>query len=305
MKNKILCIILFILVIIYCIEGSLIRTPSFFSNEENASTEKASNKTITIIDKKDNTNITLDFDDYLIGVIAAEMPASFSIEALKAQAVASRTYAYFKINNNSNLTTDISTQSYITIEQMKEKWQDDFDIYYNKIKKAVNETSDEVLTYDGNIIPAYFFAMSNGYTEDASIVFKEDKPYLKSVESKENEDNRNFKQTKTISKSDFCTLLNISCDEIVIDNITKTTSNRINNININNTTFSGVDIRKKLNLRSTDFEISIDDDINITTYGYGHGVGMSQYGANTMAKDGYNYKEILLHYYNGVSLEKM
>lgn len=302
MRNKILLLITVLLLVVYVVEGCIKRKPSFFSNEiENETIE---NK-ITIYDKKNDKYITIDFEDYIIGVVAAEMPASFDEEALKAQAVAARTYALFKTGSNKMLTTDTSTQSYNTVEQMQNKWQDKFNMYFEKIREAVIQTKDEVLKYDGFIIPAYYFSMSNGYTENSEVVFANSKPYLKSVESLENTDNKNFIVTKVISKKEFCESLGISCDNIIIGKIINTSSGRVESIVINNKAFSGIVVRKLLNLRSTDFKIELDDDVYITTTGYGHGVGMSQYGANQMAKNGSNYKDILLHYYTGVTIEKI
>ena len=236
------------------------------------------------------------------------MPASFNKEALKAQAVAARTYAVYKINHsnkNYDIVSDISNQSYQTKEELKNKWKDEFNYYYNKIKEAVLETKDEVMTYDDEVIIAYYFAMSNGYTEDASLVFKENKPYLKSADSSWEDNNlKNFSYTKVMSVSEFKNKMNVS-EPIVISDVKRSDTNRVNSLKINNQEYSGTEIRKKLGLRSTDFEINIDKDVVITTKGYGHGVGLSQYGANLMADKGYNYEQILKHYYNGINITKL
>ena len=272
--------------------------------ETNFNLEKK-DKEITVKVLINNEVKTLNLEDYIIGVVAGEMPASFEIEALKAQSVASRTYALFKKNNsNSNydLTDDTNSQVYIDNEAMKEKWKEDYDLYYDKIKKAVLSTKGEVLTKDNQIIKAYYFSMSNGNTQDAKEVFKEE-DYLKSVDSiYDNEQINNYKVTTNISKEEFKTKLGINCDPIIIKDIIKNESNYISTIDICNKTFSGIEIRKLLNLRSSSFDIEVNNDIEITTYGYGHGVGMSQYGANGYAKNGYNYKEILKHYYTNVEI---
>ena len=248
---------------------------------------------------------TLNLEDYIIGVVAGEMPASFETEALKAQSVASRTYALFKKNNsngNYDLTDDTNSQVYIDNEAMKTKWKEDYNLYYDKIKKAVLSTKGEVITKDNQIIKAYYFSMSNGNTLDAKEVFKEE-DYLKSVDSiYDNEQINNYKVTTNISKEVFKTKLGINCDPIIIKDIIKNESNYISSINICNKTFSGIEIRKLLNLRSASFDIEVNNDIEITTYGYGHGVGMSQYGANGYAKNGYDYKKILKHYYTNVEI---
>ncbi len=302
MKNKILLAIVIILSFI-CIGVIRLKKESnhSFSNEKN-------------IKVKDiNNNIkNLNIEEYLIGVIAAEMPASFEIEALKAQAVAARTYAYYKIKNSKNqdynILTTITDQSYIDKEEMQEKWQESFNKYYEKIKKAVDDTKDEVLFYNNEIIEAFYFSMSNGKTENSSSVFKENLPYLTSVNSKwDNEKLNNFLVETNFLKKDFCEKLTLDdCDSIKIENIIKSESNRILSLNINNKIFLGTDIRKLLNLRSTDFTIEVlENNILITTKGYGHGVGMSQYGANGMAKEGAKYQDILNYYYKDVTLNKL
>jgi len=301
MKNKILVLITLILVPIAVI--------SFNKNETNFNLSKNNEVSVKLknVDNNEVTNINL--EDYIIGVVAAEMPASFNEEALKAQAVAARTYAYYKILHNNkdyDLVTDISDQGYITKEEMQKKWYSDYDMYYKKIKEAVTQTKNEIITYKDEVILSYYFAMSNGYTEDSSLVFEEE-PYLESVASAWDNDTLNNFQVDTIfSKEEFCKLLQINCTNIKIDKITRSNANRVNTIVINNKEFNGTDFRHTLGLRSTDFNITIANDlINITTYGYGHGVGMSQYGANGMAKEGYNYEEILKYYYKDTEISKI
>ncbi len=303
MKNKILLGVVVILSLINIVVICTKKTDHSFFNEEEE-------KKITV-KTSDNQLENLNLEDYLIGVLAAEIPASFHEEALKAQAVASRTYALYKIKTNKNenydILADISNQAYITKEEMKEKWQEGYDHYLEKITKAVNETKNEAMFYHDEIIESFYFSMSNGYTEDASFVFSESLPYIKSVSSKwDNESLNNFEVTTTFSKEDFCTKLGIAnCQDLTMNNKTYTNTHRINTITINNQEFKGTEIRKKLNLRSTDFTIDLKDTITITTKGYGHGVGMSQYGANGMAKEGFNYKEILNHYYKDISIKKI
>ena len=236
------------------------------------------------------------------------MPASFDEEALKAQAIAARSYAINKINTSTtsyDVLTDITNQVYITIEQMQEKWGNDFNYYYEKIKNAVDATKGLVMTYDGEVISAYYFSMSNGYTEDVAAVFGGEKDYLVSVEYSWDKNVKNFTVLTTISKKEFCTKLNIECNNIVINKIKRSDTNHVETILINNKEFKGTEIRSLLGLRSTDFTIEIDNDIKITTNGYGHGVGMSQYGANEMAKLGYTYDEILKYYYKNIEIEKI
>ena len=306
MRNKILFGIVVLLVPFVVISFKEDKT-NFYLEEK-----KEKEEIITVKLKNASTNdiVEMDLEEYLIGVVAAEMPASFHEEALKAQAVAARSYALYKINNSNkeyDLVTDVTNQSYITKEEMKLKWNDGFDKYFDKISKAVNDTKNEVLYYDNEVIEAFYFSMSNGYTEEASLVFKETEPYLTSVKSSwDNESLNGFFKEVIFDKTDFCKKINIDCEAVVINNVERTISNRVNKITINNMEFIGTDIRKKLNLRSTDFNITVaSDKVVVATYGYGHGVGMSQYGANGMAKEGYNYKEILSHYYTGIEISKI
>lgn len=251
----------------------------------------------------------LDLEEYIIGVVAAEMPASFEIEALKAQAVAARTFAMHKINTRDgdyDVIAGVADQAYNTVEDMQKKWAEKYDENYAKISNAVLSTKNEVMKYQGKVIEAFYFSMSNGKTENCDLVFQESLPYLVSVGSEwDNESLNNYEVTKTFSKDEFCSLLSLNCENLEINQIDRTDSNRIKNIVINNQSFTGVQIRKLLTLRSTDFDIELSDEIKITTRGNGHGVGMSQYGANGMAKDGTNYQGILNHYYQNIEILKI
>lgn len=302
MKNKVLIGVVVVLSIITMVVISSKKTNhSFFDKED----------TIKVKTKEERIE-ELKIEDYLIGVLAAEMPASFETEALKAQAVASRSYAMYKILHNDSddyyILTDVTHQSYITKEEMQEKWKNNYSFYLNKITKAVQDTESEVMYYNNDIIEAFYFAMSNGATESAQTVFQTDLPYIKPTTSSwDNESLNNFEVTITFTKEKFCESLQLEeCKAINIGNINYSASHRINNILINNKEFQGTEVRKLLNLRSTDFEMDVDNEnVHITTKGYGHGVGMSQYGANGMAKEGYDYKEILNHYYNDITINKM
>lgn len=246
-------------------------------------------------------------ENYVIGVVAAEMPATFSIESLKAQAVASRTFAYKKIVNSKlnydNLTSD-KGQAYISLDEMRKKWNDNFDDYYNKIAQAVLSTRGEIITFNNEVINAYYFSLSNGKTEDSSQVFGEAK-YLVSVDSPWDAENSSYNKTVFISLNDFKNKLGID-GNIEINNINRSNTNHVQSIVINNKTYDGIKFRKLFNLRSTDFEIEVNEDkIIVNTKGYGHGVGMSQHGANSLAKEGKKYDEIIKYYYQGVKISKI
>ena len=266
---------------------------------------KFSYKVISIKGDKDLSIL----ENYVIGVVAAEMPATFSFEALKAQSVAARTFSYRKILDNvityEELIND-KGQSYYKVSELKELWKDNFDKYYSLVYKAVIETKGEILTYNNYPISAYYFSTSNGVTENGISVFKEE-PYLRSVDSSWDKKVKGFTQESLISLTDFKSKFKIKNNqEINIDNVQRNTTNHVESITINDSTYSGTQVRKMLGLRSTDFTIRVDDDkVLILTNGYGHGVGMSQNGANYLAKQGNDYKEILKYYYTGVEISNL
>ena len=274
-----------------------------FISSFNKATFLFSNNEKTIIVHLTDLDLYLDLNDYVTGVVASEMPALFNEEALKAQAVAARSFATSKIENNFlELTSGISDQVYSPNFKLKEKWNDDYNKYYNKIYKCVKSTHNEVIKRDNKILRTYYFSISNGYTENSQTVFND--TTFTSVKSLENENTPNYKFQKTFSSSDLNKLLNVS--NIDIQNIERNATNHVKSITINNKTYTGIEFRKLLNLRSTDFTIEKqDNNYIITTIGYGHGVGMSQYGANQMAKEGSSYKEILNHYYENTEISEI
>ncbi|MBO4600843.1 MAG: stage II sporulation protein D [Bacilli bacterium] len=291
MRTKIILVVIFLEVFIYVIINP-----------------NAKEKLKHVINIKNETSInSIKLENYVIGVVAAEMPATFSYESLKAQAVASRTFIYEKIKNGNisydNLIYD-KGQAYITKEEMKNKWNDDFDENYNIIKNAVNSTKGEIITYQNEPIKAYYFSSSNGFTEDASRVFGEQN-YLVSVDTSWDKESNEYYKEKIISVDEFKKIFNID-KEINISNIVRSKTDHVEKIRINENEYTGVEVRKLLNLRSTDFEISINEnEVLLTTKGYGHGVGMSQYGANYLGKNGKTYEEIIKYFYQGVDIKKI
>ncbi len=264
--------------------------------------EPKSQQQVTIY-RSNGSIINLELEEYLIGVVAGEMPASFHNEALKVQAVIARTYALKTIQRNKKLTDTSSTQVYIDNEQMKNKWGKDYEKYYNKIRQAVNDTEGLVIVYNNDYIDAVYFANSNGYTEDAKNVWGNDFPYLRSVESSWDINTNRYQSTKSFSYEEASNILGFTIDENVqIYNILRNNSHRISSITINDKSYTGIDIRNLFHLNSADFDIEINDNnLTFTTYGYGHGVGLSQYGANGMANNGYNFSDIIQYYYQGVT----
>lgn len=252
---------------------------------------------------------TVPLEEYVKSVVASEMPADFADEALKAQAIAARTYIINHLmHDNDRLISDTTThQVYRNKEELKTIWGSDFEWKWNKISRAVNDTKAMIITYDNKPITPTFFSMSNGFTEDAKYYWGNEFPYLKSVESKWEESLPNFMTQEIFSTKEVKEKLNITYEGKPIPiNITRTPSNRVSEITIGGQTFSGREVREKLNLRSTDFSIEQKNDhLVVTTRGYGHGVGMSQYGANGMAEEGKTFEEILAYYYNGIELTVM
>ena len=272
---------------------------------ENKIVEKKNDKKVSI--KYKDKVVDLNLEDYVIGVVACEMPASFNIEALKAMAVSARTFALYKIKTNKNykLSTTTKDQCYITKSQMKKNWGNNYKKNYKKIESAVNDTANMYMTYKDKIIISFYFSISNGYTENCENVFSQKLDYLKSVDSSWDKEYSYKKKTVKFNEKDFLNRLGIKSDRVIKNKISRSKTGRINKIEINNKSFKGTVFRKLLGLRSTDFDIKIKDNfVYISTRGYGHGVGMSQYGANAMAKKGYKYDEILKYYYTGIKINE-
>lgn len=259
--------------------------------------------------------VELAFEDYIKGVLIGEVPATYEDEALKAQAVVARTYTMNKLLNspnaheNADMCDDVNhCQAYKSKEYAFSSWDDsEENLKWNKICSAVEETRGEVITYNGYLINAFFHAHSGGKTESAEFIWgNEDIPYLKSVSGEESYD---YADSLTISKSDFKNLLKKKYtdynEDLTIKVTDETVSGRVFHISIGNVTLLGTDIRTLLGLRSTNFEIIEDEDSFVfKTVGYGHGVGMSQEGANNMAINGNDYLNIIKHYYTGVEVVK-
>ncbi len=276
--------------------------------EEDIVKEEVIDNNIYVNVRRNNGNIEkYELEEYIIGVVGAEMPASFNKEALKAQSVVARTYALKSIKNNKQLTSDNSTQNFKDNNELKKMWGSSYNTYYNKIKSAVLETKGLYLSYNNDYVDAVYHSTSNGNTEDAVYVWGNSVPYLKSVSSEYDNTNKNYNSSITLTYNEISNKLKNSIDSNTKFNIiSRTSGNRVKEIEINGTTYSGVEFRKLLNLRSADFSIENNGaNVVISTNGYGHGVGMSQYGANGMANNGSSYTDILLHYYTGVSIKNI
>lgn len=261
-------------------------------------------------------------ETYVRNVLAAEMPALFELEALKAQAIASRTYIVKRwLDGDSSqvpvqgaiVTDTVAHQAYLTEEQMKRNWEGpDYASRLDKLNRAVNETKGIVVTYGHKPIQASFFSTSNGYTENSEEYWRDPIPYLRSVPSPWDKAlSPKYTATTTISLQEFAKRLGVVSVPAIaksgsIKVLSTTAGHRIKTITIGGKTFTGREVREKLELNSSQFTWKINgSSIEITTFGYGHGVGMSQWGANGMAKEGSSAEAILKYYYQGVELENV
>ena len=248
-----------------------------------------------------------EMEPYLVGVLLREMPAFFEEEALKAQAVVARTYARKawetggKHGDGSVCTDPSCCQGYCGEEEYY--LQGGREENLEKVRSAVCATAGQVLTYEGKLIEATYFSCSGGRTEDAVAVWGTDFPYLRAVDSPGEEEAAYYQWEMTVPKSDIEQKLGVSLGQGVMDEVIYTEGGGVDTVCIGGTYFTGVEVRSLLGLRSTAFSMREEgDDIVITTKGFGHRVGMSQYGADAMAVAGSTYEEILAHYYPGTML---
>lgn len=264
----------------------------------------------------------LDLDEYLLGVVSSEMPANFELEALKAQAVVARTYTIYKItegkkHENADICDNSNCcQAWISKENRLSKWnENEREANWIKIEEAVNSTKGKIVTYEGKPINAFFHSNSGGTTDTATNVWGgSNYPYLQSVETSGEEAYTQYSSEVILSKEEFVNKLKEYHSDIQIDFTLEnqieileyTEGNRVKTIRIGNLNLSGVEIRNIFKLKSAKFEIIIDsENIKFSVIGYGHGVGMSQTGADSMAKQGSNYEEIIKHFYTGVEIVNM
>ncbi len=262
----------------------------------------------------------INLDEYLVNVVSAEMPADYEEEALKAQAIVARTYTMYKINHKKHDEADICDsssccQAWISKEDRLARWEEGVrEDNWNKIVRAVNNTIGKIITYDGEPINAFFHASSGGTTETPFNVWGgSGYPYLQVVETAGEEGYTQYSSEVSFTKEELVNKLKEKYSDIEInfDDINSvkileyTESGRVRTVQFGNKKLSGVEARTILNLRSTNFEISKNEEnIIFSVKGYGHGVGMSQTGADAMAKQGYNFEDIIKHFYTGVEILK-
>ena len=264
----------------------------------------------------------IELDNYLLGVVSSEMPASFEEEALKAQAVVARTYTIYKIvEDNKHKNADICDdskccQAWISKEKRLNKWNEqERENNWSKIENAVNSTKGKIITYEKRPINAFFHSNSGGITDTATAVWGgTNYPYLQAVKTSGEDLYTQYSSEVILTKDEFISKIkkyhsNFKIDfnlENQIEILEYTEGERIQNIKIGNLNLSGVEIRNIFGLKSAKFRITIEgNNIKFNVLGYGHGVGMSQTGADSMAKQGSNYEEIIKHYYTGVEITEI
>ncbi len=328
MKNYLLLILLCGIAILFIplamVKGDVAAERSTTEATISAPTEKTNKsldkaETISVFRTVNNKTVEMDITEYVCGSVAAEMPLAYNNEAIKAQAVACYTNALRLKSSSQNESDegDISDntavhQGYIDKSQRKEKWGEDFEKYEKKLQNAVKEVKNEAIYYNDKLCVAAFSAISNGKTEDARYLWGSDVPYLKSVDSKGDKLSPGYASTLSYSKKDF---LKIAEKEGVKTNDINSLKNTIKiaetspagtvlKCEINGKNFTGEEIRKMFSLRSPTFTVkATDSTVTFSVTGYGHGIGLSQYGSNYLAQKGYTYKEILEHYYTGAEVK--
>ena len=294
--------------------------PTPAAGSETESEKQGTDESVLMRVKTENGVEEMTMEDYLWSVTAAEMPAAFQPEALKAQAVSARTYAVWKMEHgednhpDAHVCTDIGCcQAFITKADAQRSWGASAGAYTAKIADAVADTDGMIMTYQGETVQAVFFSSAAGRTEDAVAVWGSAVPYLVGVESPEGENVPNYETQVTLTAAQFREIFlakypgaNLSGKpEGWFGKTDLTASGRVASMEVGGLAVEGTVLRSLFSLRSACFQVETDGDkVTFTVTGYGHGVGMSQYGANAMAKAGSSWEEILLHYYTGVSLEE-
>lgn len=265
--------------------------------------------------------VSMTMAEYLPGVVRGEMPASFEPEALKAQAVAERTFIYYHMlggrkaaHPDADVCMDYRCcNAWVSREQAKSNWGDNYEEYDRKIQRSVEETDGQVMLYEGKPILAAFHSSSAGVTAKSSDAWVSDRPYLVSVESPENGDSvPNYYSVNTFTPEEFRERILAAEPTAVLEgfpegwvtDLQTNSSNRVESVTVGGVSFRGTEVRSILGLRSASFTVECGaDGITFHVTGYGHGVGMSQYGANALAREGKTWREILQWYYRGVSIE--
>lgn len=330
MKSIVYYLIFFIFFLVIVLPAVIAKSCGGLLQERSGGTreiQKPGEMVVSLYITSRNRIEKIPLEEYVKGVVAAEMPASFKIEALKAQAVAARTYVYKRMRSaggtgcSKHPEADICDdpthcQAWISTGQMLKKWGIfAFYHYHSKISQAVKSTEGMIILYQGKPIDPLFHSTSGGKTENSEDVWGNFVPYLRSVTSPGEESSPKFLEVKELSVSEVVSKIRQKWPDIIIDYknperhwevVERSESGRIKKMRIGNKVVKGTEIRELFQLNSTNFKWDRNGDkIRFTTIGYGHGVGLSQYGANAMAEKGANYIDILKHYYTGVEVKKI
>ena len=319
--KKLITYIFFVIIFVFII-------PAMFTQKFNF--EVASSENVEKMEEYDygvynNVKVLMDngeikeivLDEYLHGVLSAEMPASYEKEALKAQAIVARTYTMYKIlkdkkHENCDICSNYACcQAWIDDNSKKEKWKDKYDEYNNKIKSAIDETKGKIITYENSPINALFHANSGGKTEIPINVWGGNYPYFAVVETSGENEYSGYASEIEISKEEFINKIKEKYNDFEIDFLNEncikileyTESGRVKMIRIGNKEISGVELRSILSLKSSNFVYEIlENTIKFKVIGYGHGVGLSQSGSDALARSGKNSDEIINHYYKNIEI---
>ena len=331
LKKKIIYFLIFVF-ICFILPGLLTITSNkdkevINSNVVEENTQSSNNEeynynkygTIKLLHSKTGEVEEVSIDDYLYNVVSAEMPADYEVEALKAQAVVARTYTIYKINNKKHENADIcddSTccQAWISKEDRLERWEESKrESSWQKICDCVNQTKGKIITYNNEPINAFFHSNSGGTTETPVNVWGgTGYPYLQTVATSGEDSYTQYASEVSFSQYELVEKLKTKYEDISINFedendiriLEYTESGRVKTLKVGNHDISGVEARTLFGLKSTNFEISKENgNIKFTVKGYGHGVGMSQTGADTMAKQGSSYEDIIKHFYIGVEIK--
>lgn len=296
---------------IICLIGLLYVLPVAFS-EKRATEEsvQTTDNACEIFIEVEGQQEKIPLETYVTGVVAAEMPVSFKKEALKAQAIAARTYALKSTNyGREAIAPTVARQVFYNKEQRKANWTSNFPGNEKKIVEAINETKGQVLLYNNQLITAMFHSTSNGKTESAYGYSGNDLPYLQSVASMSDQSSPKYSAVKEWTLAEWNT---IWPDKWQVSDFSRiqyffNDSGRVERLQLGKNVWSGREVRTLLQIPSTDFKISYDTNtgkVQVSTKGYGHGVGMSQYGAEAMASEGKTANEILHYYYQDIEIKR-
>ena len=321
MKNYLLSSLFLVFLIAFAPFITLISFSTGSADDPTSVYYGAENGRVRVLQVSSQKILSMDLTEYLIGAVASEMPASFSEEALKAQAIASYTYLkWLMLNSDSSaealwdISDDSGThQGFLSLEQMKERWGDKYDTYYGKLKRIVESVKGEYIAYNGEPVLAVFHGISAGSTADSSELWNEPLPYLISVDAPGDKLSPDLVSVNSFTYGEL---------SVIIENISGSSTDGIDkkewikiisadkngyviSVSIGGITVSGTELKALLSLKSPNFIVkTTDSKVEFTVYGKGHGLGMSQYSADFMARQGYDYKEILGHFYTDTELLK-